>query len=152
MVIDMESLLRALPRGQPDEANLLVGGDAFRRRMALVHTLLASGADRLSDEAQVLVRHGETLQACPLAARTSFGKGEDCDVVLPWEGVSDAHCLIGRVNSDWFVEDLHSAGGTYLNEEKVSKALLRDGDVIGVGRGQLIFLSSLPAPGKERHA
>ena len=150
MVRDMESLLRSLRRGQPDEADLLVGDGGFQRRMALVHALLASGADQLSDEAQVLARYGETLGAFPLGARTSFGTGEDCDVVLSWEGVSEAHCLIGRVDGEWFVEDLHSGGGTYLNEERVSKALLRDGDVIGVGRGHLVFLASLPAPGSER--
>ena len=144
---DMESLVRALRRGHPDEADALVGGGRFKRRMALVHTLHASGAGGLSGEAQVLARYGETLRAYPLVADTSFGAGEECDVVLCWEGVAETHCIIRRLNGDWFVEDLQSEGGTCVNEKRVTKALLRDGDVIGVGCGCLIFLSPLAPPG-----
>ena len=130
-------------RREPDEADLLVHGDEFRRRMALVHALVASGGDRLSDQAQVLAQYGETLQAYSLVGPTSFGTGEDCDVSLCWGGVSGRHCLIAPADDDWFVEDMQSEGGTYVNDTRVTEALLKEGDVVRIGQGCLIFLSSV---------
>jgi pSer/pThr/pTyr-binding forkhead associated (FHA) protein len=48
--------------------------------------------------------------------------------------ISRIHATFVRSGGSWTVEDLHSASGTYLNEERFSgQAPLKDGDVIRLG-------------------
>lgn len=61
--------------------------------------------------------------------RSVIGRNSDCDVPMEVAAVSRRHAAIVRERDDFFVEDLESRNGTFLNEERVEKRMpLRDGD------------------------
>src|SRR5262245_29934754 len=63
-----------------------------------------------------------------------IGRGAESAVRLTEPSVSSRHGLIAADGEAFYLLDQNSANGTYLNESRVGKAELRDGDVIGLGR------------------
>jgi DNA-binding NtrC family response regulator len=61
--------------------------------------------------------------------------------------VSRRHAQIelGEDGRSWELEDLQSRNGTFVNGERVERALLRDGDVIRIGSSLLLFQFLDPA-------
>jgi diguanylate cyclase (GGDEF)-like protein len=70
-----------------------------------------------------------------------LGRDESCEVRVPGAGVSRRHCRIARDGEVWVLQDLGSTNGTWLNDEPVNLAALRDGDIIGVGDSLLKFVT-----------
>ena len=66
-------------------------------------------------------------------APVRIGREPSCDVLLADLTVSRRHARIGWDGADLVVEDLDSSGGTFVNGERVSRAVLRPGDVIRLG-------------------
>lgn len=63
-----------------------------------------------------------------------IGRDPDCDRVIDNLKVSRKHCRIFREGAIWFVEDLKSGNGTWLNGVKISgKMPIGLGDIITVG-------------------
>lgn len=61
--------------------------------------------------------------------RAIIGRNSDCDVPLEVAAVSRRHAAIVREQDTFFVEDLESRNGTFLNDERVvHRTPLRDGD------------------------
>ncbi|MFN3785667.1 MAG: FHA domain-containing protein [Thiothrix sp.] len=69
----------------------------------------------------------------------TFGRHDKNDVVLPDRTTSNHHARITVVRDDCFLEDLNSTNGTYVNQQRVERHLLEDGDVIGIGKYHAIF-------------
>src|SRR5262245_47816499 len=63
----------------------------------------------------------------------TLGSETDVDVVI--SGVAPRHCVLFRRDRDVVVLDSGSGLGTYLGDEAVQEAVLRDGDVLELGRG-----------------
>jgi serine phosphatase RsbU (regulator of sigma subunit) len=73
------------------------------------------------------------------------GRAEDCDVVLADRAVSRRHARIARHGGDWWLEDLGSRAGTFLNGRPVERsARLAPNDRIGIG-DVLITVAVAPA-------
>ena len=51
--------------------------------------------------------------------RAVIGRSADCEVPLDVPAVSRRHAAILRESGDFFVEDLQSRNGTFLNDERV---------------------------------
>ena len=63
-----------------------------------------------------------------------IGRGSDCNLRLPISDVSRHHCLIQKQANEYFLSDLGSANGTFVNGKRVrSKVTLRTGDQISIG-------------------
>ncbi|MCA9911285.1 MAG: FHA domain-containing protein, partial [Anaerolineae bacterium] len=61
----------------------------------------------------------------------TFGRGEECDVVLPERQISRVHIRIYREGEQYFIEDLDSKNGTWLNGQQIKGVhRLFDGDEI----------------------
>jgi serine phosphatase RsbU (regulator of sigma subunit) len=78
-----------------------------------------------------------------------LGRHPDCHIVIEVGAVSRNHCQIVRENSSYFLEDLGSRNGTFLNDdpEKINgRRQLRQGDVVRVCEVNLTFESDAPAP------
>lgn len=71
----------------------------------------------------------------------TFGRHGKSDVTLPDRTISNNHARITVVREDCFLEDLSSTNGTYVNQQQVDRHLLEDGDVIGMGKYQIVFRS-----------
>jgi pSer/pThr/pTyr-binding forkhead associated (FHA) protein len=74
-------------------------------------------------------------------AETTIGRAEACDVGLFGDpGVERLHARIVRRGDDYFLADAGTAGGTFLNDRRVTDpAPLRSGDAIRVGGCVLRF-------------
>ena len=62
------------------------------------------------------------------------------DLVLPWnEEASRQHCAILLTKDGFFLEDLQSSNGTYVNETQVERVKLSSGDKIRIGTQVLVM-------------
>ncbi|MBW1807177.1 MAG: FHA domain-containing protein [Deltaproteobacteria bacterium] len=68
-----------------------------------------------------------------------LGRGSKCDFVLRHRGVSREHAVITRERGGWFIEDLNSANGVWLNGEQIGKHKLTGGDEINISNHVLRF-------------
>ena len=100
-----------------------------------------SGSQR---EACLVVIYGEDLgRRVPLGSEaTVVGRSSKCDVLIDQESVSRNHARISFDGQTYTVRDLGSTNGTYVNDELVDEANLRDGDQLKIGRTIFKFISS----------
>lgn len=79
--------------------------------------------------------------------RTTLGRNPDNDIVFDNMVVSGHHCVFElRGLADVFIEDLRSTNGTYIDGKMVKRQLLRDGDVIAIGKFRIQFLAESERP------
>jgi RsiW-degrading membrane proteinase PrsW (M82 family) len=85
------------------------------------------------------------IQSGPLAGRQFryepekdapllIGGGGESAVRVTEPSVSGRHALISYEDDEYYLTDQESTNGTFLNESRVGWAMLRDGDVIGLGK------------------
>lgn len=68
-----------------------------------------------------------------------IGREDSCDVTLPDPVISGRHARLNYRNMHWWVEDLMSTNGTYLNDERVEMpAILINGDELRIGNNILV--------------
>lgn len=67
------------------------------------------------------------------------GRGSKCDYILKHRGVSREHAVITRERGGWFIEDLNSANGVWLDGEQIGKHKLSGGDEIHISNHLLRF-------------
>lgn len=77
------------------------------------------------------------------AEQTFIGRGTDADIVLNLTHVSRKHAKVVRSDQGYWLVDLRSSHGTYVNGEKIERQLLRDGDRVRLGeeKMELVFRS-----------
>lgn len=68
-----------------------------------------------------------------------IGRVSDNDIVLPDPNVSRVHARLEPRDGSYLLTDMDSTNGTWVNEERVKNALLRENDVIRLGSTRLIF-------------
>jgi DNA-binding response OmpR family regulator len=70
----------------------------------------------------------------------TIGRAVECDIVIASKSVSRQHTRIRRDGRRWFVDDLGSTNGTWLNGERLTgRLVLLDGDSLKVGDVTFIF-------------
>jgi pSer/pThr/pTyr-binding forkhead associated (FHA) protein len=70
----------------------------------------------------------------------TVGRKDDNDIVIDNPAVSGHHAKITLAGDTFFVEDLESTNGVFVNEKKVMKAGLKNNDVIGIVKHALVFV------------
>jgi pSer/pThr/pTyr-binding forkhead associated (FHA) protein len=73
---------------------------------------------------------------------TTAGRGPDSDIFLDDVTVSRRHAEFTRTPEGYVVSDVGSLNGTYLNRERIDRALLGNGDEVQVGKFRLLFFTS----------
>src|SRR5438105_866413 len=61
------------------------------------------------------------------------GRDRTCSIVLSHPAVSRRHARITMSGTQWVLEDLKSANGTFVNNTRVERAKLKAGDVVRFG-------------------
>lgn len=74
------------------------------------------------------------------------GRKPDNDIVIDNPAISGRHCRISLESGTYFVEDLESTNGTFVNEKRVKKAGLHHNDVVGLAKHALVFVEDAPPP------
>lgn len=70
------------------------------------------------------------------------GRKPGCDIHIDNLSVSGEHANIFTVGDDSFVQDLGSTNGTFINNKKISKHHLKNGDTVVIGKHSLTYFSS----------
>jgi hypothetical protein len=79
-----------------------------------------------------------------------YGRSPESPLQISDSSVSFRHASIDRVDGSWFIEDLQSTNGTFVNGERVSRLLVVNGDIVYLGQFKLIFQDGeLKLPGQE---
>jgi serine phosphatase RsbU (regulator of sigma subunit)/pSer/pThr/pTyr-binding forkhead associated (FHA) protein len=88
-------------------------------------------------------------QLFPLEGESAvLGRHPDCDIVLESGAVSRQHARVTLVDGNYFVEDLRSRNGTFVNGRVIAdRQLLADGDQLGIC--ELLFSFHLSAADPE---
>lgn len=71
----------------------------------------------------------------------SVGRATINDIVLSQDAVSRQHAFITVDENGVKIRDNESTNGTYVNDNKVHEAYLRDGDLVKIGRSIFKFLT-----------
>ncbi|MDO5041266.1 MAG: FHA domain-containing protein [Peptoniphilus sp.] len=83
------------------------------------------------------------MESYVLGPVTTIGRSIRSDIAIKDKFVSKNHLVIKEENGVYFIEDLNSANGTFLNGDELNEIVeLRDGDKIGVGFIQFIFVDN----------
>jgi len=84
---------------------------------------------------------GAVIKEIPAKEEITVGRKPDNDVVIDNPAVSSHHCKITLAGDTYFVEDLNSTNGVFLNAKKIiQKSGLQNNDVIGIAKHALKFI------------
>jgi pSer/pThr/pTyr-binding forkhead associated (FHA) protein len=61
------------------------------------------------------------------------GRSNSCDLTLHSQAVSRRHAAFTRVRGCWYVSDLNSTNGTYIDEVRVERAPISSGTSLRLG-------------------
>ena len=97
--------------------------------------------------ARIIVAHaGEHVEERPLRpGRLIIGRTSDNDLQIDSKFISRHHCQIVTNADGSVLEDLNSTNGVYLKSKRVRKHHLNDGDVIVLGKHEIMYLDERSA-------
>jgi diguanylate cyclase (GGDEF)-like protein len=72
----------------------------------------------------------------------SIGRADSCTICVNTDQVSRRHATVQHVLGKYYVIDMRSTNGTFVNEQKVERAKLVDGDQIRVGKTVIKYTES----------
>lgn len=81
-------------------------------------------------------------------AQTTIGRNEDNQICLKDNAVSARHCVIVKQGHSYYLKDLDSTNGTYINEKAVKEVKLVSGDKIIIGQITILFEKDKNEKGK----
>ena len=73
----------------------------------------------------------------------TIGRNKNNDVHIDNLGISKKHARIVKKQDGYVLEDLNSTNGTWLNNEKITSAVLSGKDVVTIGKYTLLVVSSV---------
>jgi len=94
-----------------------------------------------------LINRKDTLsfkvnEAYTLDSDVTIGRGNQNDIVIKDSYISKKHAQITIDEEEFFLEDLESANGTYINEDRISDVVkLKNGDRIKLGEVEFLFVN-----------
>lgn len=105
-------------------------------------------AHTVTESATLLIKiKGKSSRTIDIAPETfTIGRKADNNLPIDDHTVSGHHAKIVRVQSVYFLEDLKSTNGTFLNGKPIDRAQLHDADVITIGQHRIIFQDSTITP------
>jgi predicted component of type VI protein secretion system len=77
---------------------------------------------------------------------TTIGRKPENDLVIDNLAVSGFHAKVVREGGQVYIEDLSSLNGTFVNDKKVARCILRNKDKIIIGKHSIAFLTDRVVP------
>jgi pSer/pThr/pTyr-binding forkhead associated (FHA) protein len=95
----------------------------------------------------ILKRQDTTLEEFPITkSPMTIGREQSNDIVLDNMMVSRHHVKIFQDHKGYWIEDLNSGNGLFVNQKKVTQDLLKDQDEVRVGKHTFVFvLEEIPS-------
>jgi two-component system cell cycle response regulator len=131
-----------LARTPPRDPNDTSESDHVRAKTVV--TSISRISDRpTAKEACLVVIYGSELGKKYNLNSSSLviGRSSKCDIQIDQESISRNHSKIVNTGKSILVRDLGSTNGTYVNDEPIDEYVLRDGDLIKIGRTIFKFLT-----------
>ena len=120
----MQGLVR-----DPEDEEAALDGTGLLNRARSRHDSLGVSAMIVSYQSE-----GEELQRVESSEPIVIGRDTGCDVVIMNPHVSRSHAVIWAHNSAWYVTDLQSANGTWMDGARIEERGLRDQDTLSLDR------------------
>jgi pSer/pThr/pTyr-binding forkhead associated (FHA) protein len=113
--------------------------------------VLSQDRPAASEGPRLLVRRsGVELDEFALTKpQTTIGRRPENDIQLEDGAVSSRHAMLVAEAGVFLIIDQRSTNGTYLNGERCNGESLRNGDVIQIGRYELVFVTPSPTPAQS---
>ena len=88
----------------------------------------------------ILKFEAAVLKEIPLKKTSlSIGRSPGNDVVIDNLAVSGHHARLSIDEDHYVVEDMNSLNGTFLNNQRIRRSTLKDGDEIVIGKHSLVY-------------
>ena len=75
----------------------------------------------------------------PTTRPFSIGRDPESDLSLEGDEVSRHHAEIIAQEKVYFIKDLNSSNGTFINNKRITKEMLKDKNIIRIGQVELVF-------------
>ena len=82
--------------------------------------------------------------------RTSVGRRPYNDLVIDNLAVSGEHAVLQMSGNEVYLEDLNSTNGTFVNGRAVKKQVLRDNDMVEIGKYRIKYVTEGGSEDDER--
>lgn len=89
------------------------------------------------------------LEIALIDGERTIGRAAQNSVCLPYKKISRQHARIYPRGGSWEIEDLHSANGLFVNEERVTRSRLGHGDIVRLGPVPFRFELEQPEPPEQ---
>lgn len=130
------------------KSEVLIGGKRFKRPIVKFDgdiVIRRTGEKHDGDAVKISLvrklarRRGGSNFDLTQKTMTTVGRDPSCDIVVDSPLVSEKHFHIVFDGTGYYIEDLHSINGTYVNNRKVRRARLNDYDRISIPAAAYTF-------------
>lgn len=95
----------------------------------------------------IISRDAQLVQEVELGhGRLAIGRHPHNDIVFAHQAVSGHHAAISSIAGEATLEDLGSSNGTFVNGQRVARAVLSDRDRVTIAAFELEYVEDTPAP------
>ena len=122
--------------GDFDRLNSKPGGDASHRKKVLENV---RGAEIATSVLEITWQSGTESEKQVFTRAFSLGRDLGCEVSTPDPLASRRHAEIGHEDSKWWIRDLDSHNGTYLNGKRISREFLPSNCSVLLGENGQLF-------------
>src|SRR5215475_10092940 len=127
-------------RHRPEESSAALSAASSAAPSAALRTAAAQAGARVLGHLLVAA-DGRTVQEVSLRlGRFIIGRTPDNDVQIDSRFISRHHCQVITTLHSCVIEDLNSTNGIYVKSNRVRRHYLNEGDVVLVGKHELIYV------------
>ncbi len=123
------------PTPLADESVIRIGDENFGVSIGMVFNNPADIPTKMTGFSPTLAEPTLVTELREIA----IGRDDESDIVLRDPDVSRQHARIRQLGDNYWIEDLGSTNGTFVNKQAITRAEIVDGDQIQIGKKILLF-------------